>query len=218
LFLCIIVPVVSSCHYRDGVFTELQPGGKNNFARIAVVSFQRMSPENDSAGAARCPLCGSILSTEKFPRDAEKVVESLFFDRLAKLKKFQLIPPDHAGAIYERISAESPKMPLMEILKKVGSELEADGVVFAYVCRYRERKGYPYSVELPASVAFEIHLVSTSDGNIAWKGIFDKTQKSLMENVLLIGSFFKGGGQWMTAKELAAEGINAILEKFPGFE
>jgi hypothetical protein len=104
-----------------------------------------------------------------------------------------------------------------EILKKVGNELETEGIIVGYVYRYRERMGYPYSAEKPASVAFEIHLVRVSDGVIVWKGIFDKTQKSLMENIFQIASFVKERGQWVTAKELATEGIDAILEKFPGF-
>jgi hypothetical protein len=152
------------------------------------------------------------------PQDVEKVIEDIFLERLKSQKSIQIIPPDRCGAVFGRISAESLKASLPEILKKVGNELEAEGIIVGYVHRYRERKGYPYSAEKPASVAFEIHLVRVSDGVIVWKGIFDKTQKSLMENILEVTSFFKGRGQWVTATELATEGIDALLEDFPGFK
>ena len=85
-----------------------------------------------------------------------------------------------------------------------------------YLYRYRERKGVSYTVEQPASVSFEIHLLRVSDGALVWRGSFDKTQSSLMENVLQFSSFFRGKGKWVTAEELAEEGIEQVLKTFPG--
>ncbi|HLE18774.1 MAG TPA: hypothetical protein VI728_10875 [Syntrophales bacterium] len=90
--------------------------------------------------------------------------------------------------------------------------------VLCFLFRYRERKGYPYSVEKPASVAFDVHLIRVSDGIVAWRGAFDKTQSSLMENILQIASSFKTGGRWLTAKELTEEGVSEMLKTFPGIE
>jgi hypothetical protein len=103
-------------------------------------------------------------------------------------------------------------------LRKVGKELEADGVIMGYVYRYRERKGYPYSVEKPASVAFGIYLIRVSDGALVWKGIFDRTQGSLMENILQVSSFLKHGGKWLTAEELSEVGVDKILKTFPDLQ
>ncbi|MCK7507368.1 MAG: hypothetical protein MZV70_27215 [Desulfobacterales bacterium] len=87
-----------------------------------------------------------------------------------------------------------------------------------YVYRYRERVGYDYSAERPASVAFEIHLISAKDGSTLWRGIFDKTQKSLMEDVFQVSSFFKGGAKWLTARELTKLGVDEVFSTFSGFE
>jgi len=78
--------------------------------------------------------------------------------------------------------------------------------------------GYDYSVERPAAVAFEIHLIAVGDGRILWRGIFDKTQKSLMEDVFQASSFFKGGAKWLTARQLTKLGVDDIFKTFPGFE
>jgi len=101
------------------------------------------------------------------------------------------------------------------VLRKVGSELGAEGVVSGTVYRFRERKGVAYAVDQPASVAFEIHLLRVSDGALVWKGSFDRTQTSLMEDLLQAPSFYRGGGRWVTAEELAAEGMEQVLKTFP---
>ena len=218
ILFCFILAVVSSCHYASGVSTTLKDDGKVVFKRIAVVPFQRISPEEADIKTMRCPVCGLILRTEKSPQGSEKVVEDIFFERLTRKKVFTLIPPDRVGGIYERVTAGLFKADLLEILKKVGGELEADGIILGYVYRYRERKGNAYSVEKPASVAFEIHLIRVSDGAVVWKGIFDKTQTSLMEDMLQLSSFLKERGRWVTAEELAAEGMDEVLRGFPGVQ
>jgi hypothetical protein len=157
-----------------------------------------------------------VFRTERYAKGSEAVVEGIFLDRLKDEKAFALIPPDRVGGIYEGVTGQLFKADLLDVLKKVGAELEADGIILGYVYRFRERKGFSLSVEKPASVAFEIHLIRVSDGAIVWRGIFDKTQTSLMENLLQIGSFLKEGGKWVTAKELAAEGMDEVLKDFPG--
>ena len=214
--LCFVFIIVSGCHYASGVSTTLKDDGKVVFKRLAVVPFQRVSPEDAAFKTVRCPVCGLVFTTEYFPQNSEKIVEDIFFERLKERKHLTLIPSERVGGMYERLTDGFLKVDPIKILKQVGTELEADGIVIGYVYRYRERKGYSYSAEKPASVAFEIHLIRVSDGAIVWRGIFDKTQTSLMEDILQISSFFKEGGKWVTVKELTEEGMEGVLKKFPG--
>ena len=186
--------------------------------RIAVISFQPLIPGEKQGNTVICPICGTGYSSGKILKGSEKVVEEVFVDKLHKLKEVELIPSDKAQSVYKRIASESLKGPLLNIYKKVGHELGADVLVVGYVYRYTEREGYNFSAEHPASVFFEIHLIKTIDGSIIWRGFFDKTQKSLMEDVFQISSFFKGGGKWMTARQLTEQGMNEIFKTFPGFE
>jgi hypothetical protein len=88
--------------------------------------------------------------------------------------------------------------------------------VLGYLYRFRERKGESFAVEQPASVAFEIHLIRVEDGALVWRGAFDRTQGSLMEDLLQISSFYREKGRWVTAEELAAGGLKEVLKTFPG--
>ncbi|MEN6321567.1 MAG: hypothetical protein ABFD82_22825 [Syntrophaceae bacterium] len=219
LFLiCVVLILVSGCQAARSISITQKEDGKAVFKRIAVVPFQRISTEDSDVKTVRCPLCGQLITAEKIPQGSEKIVEDIFIEKLTNQNIFTLIPPERVGGIYERVSAGYLKAAPIEILKKVGNELEADGIVVCHVYRFKERKGYSYSVEKSASVGFEIHLIRVSDGAVVWKGIFDKTQTSLMENILQIVYFYKERGRWLTAQELATEGIDEILKEFPGLK
>jgi hypothetical protein len=190
----------------------------NHPIRIAVLSFQPLTPEEESGSTVLCPICGISYSSGKILKGSEEIVEEIFVNKLRELKEVELIPSDKVQGVYKRIASESLKEPLLNILKKTGSELGADVLAVGYVYRYTEREGYSYSAKHPASVFFEIHLIKTSDGSIIWRGLFDKTQKSLMEDVFQISSFFKGGGKWITARQLTEQGMNEVFKTFPKFE
>jgi hypothetical protein len=207
LILLLVLPVSVQCAEKD------EPVVK----RLAIISFQPLLPEEGSTMVV-CPLCSGGYSSGKIEKGAEKTVQEGFIDKLRDFKEVQIIPPEKVTAVYNRIAAEALKKPLLAVLKKVGAELHADVIVVGYVYRYTERVGYDFSAERPASVAFEIHLLNVADGSTIWRGVFDKTQKSLMEDVFQASSFFKGGGKWLTASQLAKQGIDEIFKTFPGFE
>jgi len=50
---------------------------------------------------------------------------------------------------------------------------------------------------------------------VLWSGRFDKTQRSLSENLLDMRTFFRGKGKWMSARELASLGLEIIIRDMP---
>jgi hypothetical protein len=192
------------------------PDGKSSLKRLALLPFEEIDPAEAAGRMVPCPLCGKIFQVDGTSHESAAIVEGLFYGRLQMYEKLAFIPPESAALVYQRKTESLNKSPLPEILKQVGAELGADGVIVGYVFRFRERQGYPYSAEKPASVAFDIHLVRVSDGAVVWQAAFDKTQSSLMENMFLISSFYKRGGKWVTAGQLADEGVTEMLKTFPG--
>ncbi len=185
--------------------------------RLAVIPFQAVVSQ-DKSSTIRCPICSSVNAGGIIAKGAEKKVEEIFNDKLRDLKNVEIIPLERVAGVYQRTSTDFLKQPLLQAMLRAGSELRADVIAVGYVYRYRERVGYDYSTEHPASVAFEIHLISVKDGNMLWRGIFDKTQKSLMEDVFQIASFLKGGAKWLTARELTKLGVDEVFSTFSGFE
>jgi hypothetical protein len=185
--------------------------------RIAIVPFQRLVPDDSSSRAIRCPICGTIYPACVLPQNAEMVVQDVFVEKFSAYKQWTVIPMDRVAAVYSQVSFQDLKDTPAEELRKVGKELGADGVVIGYVSCFRERKGYALSAERPASVTFGVYLVRVSDGALVWGKIFDKTQQSLMENLFQASTFFKRP-KWLTARELAEEGVEEILKTYPGME
>ncbi len=199
------------CHYRQDEAVPVSEG-KIVFDRIAVLPFQQIVPEDPRGDAVRCPICGTIFSAERAVGSPEKVIEARFLEQLAKRKpNFSVLAGEKVAEVYRRVSAASLQTPPLQILRDVGSELGADAVVIGYVYRFRERIGEAFSVEKPASVAFEIHLIRVEDGVTVWRDAFDRTQSSLMEDLLSATSW-----KWVTAEELAAGGLGQVLKTFPG--
>jgi hypothetical protein len=202
---------VLGCHYRQDAGIPV-PEGRIVFDRIAVLPFQQIVPEDHQSGAMRCPICGMIFGAEKADGSPETVVEARFLEQLEKSKpKFSFIAGDRVAGVYRRVSTASLKTPLLQIVRDVGKELGAEGIVIGYVYRFRERKGEPLAAEKPASVAFEIHMIRVEDGVLVWREAFDRTQTSLMEDLLHVSSW-----KWVTAEELAAGGLEQALKTFPG--
>ena len=98
---------------------------------------------------------------------------------------------------------------------KVGHELQAEAVLAGKVYRFIDREGTGYSVNSAASVAFEMVLIRVSNGQIVWSGNFDETQQSLFENLFQIKTFVRRGARWITAEELAVEGLDKLFQTFP---
>ena len=212
--LLLIFVVFAPCTlWAQGTVTSID----KKVTRLAVIPFQAVVPQ-DASSSVRCPICSSVNSIGSIVKGAEKEVEEIFIDKLRDLKDVEIIPSERVAGVYQRISTDFLKQPLLQIMLRAGSELRADVIVVGYVYRYRERVGYDYSAEHPASVAFEIHLISVDDGSMLWRGIFDKTQKSLMEDVFQVASFFKGGAKWLTARGLTKLGVDEVFSTFSGFE
>jgi hypothetical protein len=215
LILCLIQSILG-CYYRRDEGGPA-PEGKIVFDRIAVIPFQQIIPEDLDRGVVRCPLCGTIFSAAKVAGSPEMVIEGRFLEYLKESKtKLSIIAGERVAGAYRRISAASLKSPLRQAMSDVGNELGAEGIVVGYLYRFRERKGESFAVEQPASVAFEVHLIRVEDGALVWRGAFDRTQGSLMENLLQVASFFREKGRWVTAEELAAVGMKEVLKSFPG--
>lgn len=193
-----------------------EPARAGARTRIVVIPFQSVMPE-DGSSSVRCPVCGSVNPGGSVVKGAEKVLEEIFTDKLRELNDVEIIPSDKTEKIYRQVSAGFEKQSLMEKALKVGNELHADVLAVGFIYRYRERVGYAYSTEHPASVAFEIHLISVKDGTTLWRGVYDKTQRSLTENVYEVFSFVKGGARWVTARELTKLGVDDVFRTFSGF-
>jgi len=181
--------------------------------RIAVIPFQ-----NESEDA-----------------DAGFKVASYFYQQLSTHhKEYQVSPPlkiKGEGMRMEflrpRLKGSSERGPIKTESKgengvKKGStpspEEQFDAVVTGRIIRYHDRGGNPLLTIEPASVAYEVYLISVKDGSVLWQAEYNETQQPLDENLLLLDRYFKNGFWWWSSDQMTNVGMERVIKTFPGIK
>jgi hypothetical protein len=188
-----------------------------NPVRVAVVSFQEEAvPERDYI---RCRACGAILKSGPIEGHPVPVLTQHLWDILSGLGKgYDWISPGQVEGVYNSILARGFEKNTLAMMQSLGKQLKADFVLWGTLSEYQERKGTTYSVQKPASVALDLHLLDVQKGVLVWKDQWAETQKSLSENLFEMDAFLKRKGRWVTAEELSLQGLQGMLKKFPQAE
>ncbi|MBL7211636.1 MAG: hypothetical protein ISS61_04560 [Desulfobacteraceae bacterium] len=183
--------------------------------KVVVAGFKAARSTGEKPGVVHDPLTGAVFAAEPVSASVVQEMNESLFQNLVAQERYQLISPNQAKGVLSGIAgldASMEKRPI-EILQKVGKRFGADAVLGGYIYRWRQREGGDYAVKRPASVAFGLHLIRPGNGATIWKGRFDKTQRSLSENIFDFQTFIEGQGRWMTADKLATLGLQKLVKE-----
>ncbi len=180
---------------------------------VAVVPFFERQPDKTGRRVVRCPRCEGYMTVGEIAPEGSHVITGLF--------RRNLIRDGYTLASQEMIEEVLPTLRNLEempevLARELALELRVDSVLFGWIFQYRERIGGDWGAQRPASVAFVSLLFDGKNGRLLWRAKFDETQKPLSEDVLRLPSFLRRGGRWVTASELASDGVGRILLTFPG--
>jgi len=213
-FLAVVV-LICACHSRTAVMEPDETLQKD--AIILVLPFQNLNRIFGDDTGYRCPVSGKVYEIGEVAEGAVEFLNDQLVSALTKHEGLVVIPPGQAeGEISALLSKKKTDVSELELLIKTGERFGAEAVLLNRVYRFVRRTGKPYAVESPASVGLDMLLVRTTDSRILWNGYVDETQQPLSENLFRIGSFIRRRGKWLTAEEIATEGIVDALETFPG--
>jgi len=153
-----------------------------------------------------CPVCGKeILPCQIEPEAGVDFANAL--EKIAQKYRINLI----------EIKPSCPEKDF-DCLLKAGKEWakrnRAEYILVPVLFCWQERKGTSFSASQPARVGFHLHFFSARNGEGLWQGEFLEEQVPLSENLLEIDKFIKRGGRWVTAQELAEEGLERIFQDF----
>jgi hypothetical protein len=126
-----------------------------------------------------------------------------------------VIPLADVTTTYENMGANSSRKTPRLLAKNLGEALGADYIFLGNVWRYREPKDVALGSSSGASVAFNVFFLRVETGQKIWKGTFDRTQRSLTDNVLAGKGSVKPGLKWLSANELAHLGVKEVFKKLP---
>ncbi|NJB67385.1 hypothetical protein GGQ74_001025 [Desulfobaculum xiamenense] len=102
----------------------------------------------------------------------------------------------------------------LESWLEVGRCLGVDYLLVPQLMLWGERDGSEIAVRRPAAVILDLYLVDVKAEGLAARYHFDEAQLSLTENILDADKFVKRKGKWITATELAREGLARGVKEF----
>lgn len=183
--------------------------------KAAILPFLLVRPDDPGQRMVKGLSGNYFFRTGDLPARAGSEMTTVFQRRLNALGRCELIPLAQAQAATEGMDPKAFQKDPLSMAAQIGRELGLDAVVIGGVYRYEQRQGSALGVQSPASAAFDAHLIRVADKKVLWSGRFDETQHSLSENLLKIGSFVKGGAQWVTVERWSEIGVESMLRTFP---
>ncbi|NLA74016.1 MAG: hypothetical protein GX846_00810, partial [Deltaproteobacteria bacterium] len=176
--------------------------------KIAFLGFKSAIPEGGPDLFSN-PLLHTIIRAEPVKQDISDRLSDRLYMLIEDSKNYNMINmrwDQKAGSI-------NPGD--MNAVKALVKDISADIVITGYVYRMQEREGGEYASVSPASVAFDLYFLDVNKAAVSWKGRYDKTQKSLSENLLDFKSFLKFKGKWADVDTLALEGLKELVDNMP---
>ena len=96
---------------------------------------------------------------------------------------------------------------------EIGRCMNVDLLLVPQVYEWNPRRGGPAGVVTPARIALGFFLIDTRNDRLVSRFHFDETQQALSDNLLEADKFFKRGGRWITAEEMAQEAMEQAIKE-----
>jgi len=187
--------------------------------RILILPVKDMAFIHGVNKSVTSPITGKFYITGKVMEPADELLTDKLVSFLESRPGYLSVQAEASQGRPTDWLIDGPGgVPEKQKLVQLGRNAKADAVLTGCVYRFEERVGTKHSVEFPASVIFEIHLIHVADGSIVWSGIFSETQQPLSENLLNLKAFIRRKARWITAGEMAMSGLEELLRNFPDYD
>jgi hypothetical protein len=200
----------SGCATNRKVYSEFQER-QIGPSKIVFLGLRSAMPEGDGTEMFSNPIINTMISAEPVRQDISDRLSDKLYTLIEGSRDYYMVNMK-GNQTYEYGSAKPLDINAIKVIVK---EISADIVITGYVYRMQEREGGEYSAVRPASVAFDIYFIDIKKGTVSWSGSYDKTQKSLSENLLDFKSFLKFKGKWADVESLALAGLKELVDDMP---
>jgi hypothetical protein len=206
--------LTTGCVRRTAQSPKVSGGGDASTSAVAFLNKSfAVAPFSNPATDADL-MAGYLPSTRNVPESAIAHLDALLEQDLVGSKQ-SFVPAKMAAGCTRSASRgdESGRLATMRYWQNVGKCAGVDYVVVPMIINWRERVGSEIGATITASVNMTLDLIDVRTGGIVKHYHFDETQQSLSANLLDAHKFVARNGRWLTALELANEGLRqGILE------
>jgi hypothetical protein len=184
--------------------------------KVAILPYINMADLHGADIGVRSPITGRVFVTGPVKDQADRFLTDQLISRVQQDTDLKTVPSRDAESILDSLAhVEGQRLSRSQKIARTGKRLGADGIMLGHVYRFRERSGGGMASASPSSVAFDLYLIDCRQERVLWSAFYDYTQQPLSENLGGLGNFFRRGGRWVTAEELASEALEDIFEDFP---
>lgn len=184
--------------------------------RLLLVPMTNSTVLHKKGDTVLCSICGAAYTSDVVESDAQSVMTQKVSAILEGKTSVNIIPLEQLEAMRERLLSSSPEsISEKGLLGVIGRNLNADGVLTGSIYLYKNRIGYSYAAESPASIGFHLDLIDTQSGKIIWSRRYEEKQQPLSDNLFDAGEFIKRKGKWLTVEDLADSGLQKLFETIP---
>lgn len=207
--LPIVLWVAAACSFGPG---NIQSHHSSDLESRRIRRIAVLPPGILNSDPSVKPPLGTTPPPRSAAQDAPESLAHMIYSVMAALPNWQIISDAEVREVSQSLPASSDPARL----RRIGEMVYADAVIVGRVQRYRERVGDEWGAKSPASVAFVLDLVDVRRGDVIWSARFDETQKSLSENIFAIGDVGERGIRWLSAAQLAQEGVKKAVAQLHG--
>lgn len=159
------------------------------------------------------PMFTNPAVRDEIPEERSRFLTSELYQELNnKIKEKTIVALGASTDEFVKLKEENPELGYLNLAMEVGKNLNSDSVLIGNISTFREREGGELGTSAPASVAFGVQLINPTTGERLWEAYYAETQETLLQNVTKIGKFFKRKGKWVTANQLAKEGVIEVVD------
>lgn len=157
-------------------------------------------------------------TVEDVPRVEDKVLtdmDALFASVLADKSKNSFRSRESAAHCSKTVSEQdgtTNNQAALRTWSAIGRCMGVDLLVVPQLLEYRDRDGGQFGAVTPARVVMDIFVLDVRNESLISRSRFDETQSALTSNLLETGKFIKRGGKWVTARDLAQEGMEKAVQ------
>lgn len=198
LFLvCLVACLVFACARQINEQAQEAPPPAP-LAKIAVVVLPGQDIESHEPGVTP--------TTDEIPAGTA-ALDEILQEHFANQSRISIYTDGQIEALLMETQADPARTA-----RRIGENTASDGVLMVHIFRFRQRLA---ARNQPASVAFDYRLFAAATGRTLCSGRFDETQQTLTDNLFQITTWFKRGNRWLTAEQLAREGVVKMLDDCP---
>lgn len=159
-------------------------------------------------------LLAGYMTDDIRPINGQTLVEldTLWSTTLREKTKRSYVQGRGAADCAKTVQAAEGHRAALRRWSAVGRCMGVDLLIVPQIIEWRERDGGEYGVEAPARVVMDTYIIDVRNETLISRSRYDETQSALTSNLLDAGKFMQRGGKWVTAADLAKEGMEKAVK------